>query len=71
MQKVREAERENIVSKFRAQDNTLMNGIVKRVTRDNIIVEINNDVEAILPRDQLLPGEIYNCLLYTSDAADD
>ena len=59
MQKVREAERENIVSKFRAQDNTLMNGIVKRVTRDNIIVEINNDVEAILPRDQLLPGEIY------------
>ena len=59
MQKVREAERENIVSKFRAQDNTLMNGIVKRVTRDNIIVEINSDVEAILPRDQLLPGEIY------------
>ena len=59
MQKVREAERENIVSKFRAQNNTLMNGIVKRVTRDNIIVEINNDVEAILPRDQLLPGEIY------------
>lgn len=59
MQKVREAERENVVSKFRAQDNTLMNGIVKRVTRDNIIVEINNDVEAILPRDQLLPGEIY------------
>ena len=59
MQKVREAERENIVSKFRAQDDTLMNGIVKRVTRDNIIVEINNDVEAILPRDQLLPGEIY------------
>jgi N utilization substance protein A len=59
MQKVREAERENIVSKFRAEDNTLMNGIVKRVTRDNIIVEINNDVEAILPRDQLLPGEIY------------
>ena len=59
MQKVREAEGENIVSKFRAQDNTLMNGIVKRVTRDNIIVEINNDVEAILPRDQLLPGEIY------------
>ncbi len=59
MQKVREAERENIVSKYRNQDNTLVNGIVKRVTRDNIIVEINNDIEAILPRDQLLPGEIY------------
>ena len=59
MQKVREAERENIVSKFRHQNNTLINGVVKRVTRDNVIVEINTDIEAILPRDQLLPGEIY------------
>lgn len=59
MQKVREAERENIVSVYRSQNNSLLSGVVKRVTRDNIIVEINNDVEAILPRDQLLPGEIY------------
>jgi N utilization substance protein A len=59
MQKVREAERDTIVAMFKAQNNTLMNGTVKRVTRDNIIVEIGNDVEAILPRDQLLPGEIY------------
>ncbi|MEK9649970.1 MAG: transcription termination factor NusA [Gammaproteobacteria bacterium] len=59
MQKVREAERENIVSAYRSQNNSLLSGVVKRVTRDNIIVEINNDVEAILPRDQLLPGEIY------------
>ncbi len=59
MQKVREAERENIVSRFRHQNNTLINGVVKRVTRDNVIVEINTDIEAILPRDQLLPGEIY------------
>ena len=59
MQKVREAERENVVSKFRHQNNTLVNGVVKRVTRDNVIVEINTDIEAILPRDQLLPGEIY------------
>ena len=59
MQKVREAERDTIVAMFKAQNNTLMNGTVKRVTRDNIIVDIGNDVEAILPRDQLLPGEIY------------
>ena len=59
MQKVREAERDTIVAMFAAQDNSLMNGTVKRVTRDNIIVDIGNDVEAILPRDQLLPGEIY------------
>jgi N utilization substance protein A len=59
MQKVREAERDTIVAMFTAQDNSLLNGTVKRVTRDNIIVDIGNDVEAILPRDQLLPGEIY------------
>ena len=59
MQKVREAERENIVAMFTSQNNSLMNGTVKRVTRDNIIVDIGNDIEAILPRSQLLPGEIY------------
>ena len=59
MQKVREAERDTIVAMFTSQNNSLMNGTVKRVTRDNIIVDIGNDIEAILPRDQLLPGEIY------------
>ena len=59
MQRVREAERDTIVAMFTSQNNTLMNGTVKRVTRDNIIVDISNDIEAVLPRDQLLPGEIY------------
>ena len=47
MQKVREAERDTIVAMFKSQDNSLMSGTVKRVTRDNIIVDIGNDVEAI------------------------
>ena len=59
MQRVREAERDTIVAMFTSQNNTLMNRTVKRVTRDNIIVDIGNDIEAVLPRDQLLPGEIY------------
>ena len=59
MQKVREAERDTIVAMFKSQDNSLMNGTVKRVTRDNIIIDIGNGTEAILPRDQLLPGDIY------------
>ena len=59
MQRVREAERDTIVAMFTSQNNALMNGTVKRVTRDNIIVDIGNDIEAVLPRDQLLPGEIY------------
>ena len=59
MQRVREAERDTIVAMFTSQNNSLMNGTAKRVTRDNIIVDIGNDIEAVLPRDQLLPGEIY------------
>ena len=59
LQKVREAEREKIVEQFRAQNNKLVSGSVKRVTRDNIIVDITHEAEALLPRDKLMPGEIY------------
>ena len=59
IQKVREAEREKIVDQFRSQSNKLVSGSVKRVTRDNIIVDITHEAEALLPRDKLMPGEIY------------
>ena len=59
LQKVREAEREKVVAQFKSKDNTLVSGSVKRVTRDNIIVDISSEAEAILPRDRLMPGEIY------------
>ncbi len=59
LQKVREAEREKIVEQFRSQNNRLVSGSVKRVTRDNIIVDITHEAEALLPRDKLMPGEIY------------
>ena len=59
LQKVREAEREKIVEQFRSQNNKLVSGSVKRVTRDNIIVDITPEAEALLPRDRLMPGEIY------------
>ena len=44
---------------FRSQNNKLVSGSVKRVTRDNIIVDITHEAEALLPRDKLMPGEIY------------
>ena len=59
LQKVREAERKKIVEQFRSQHNKLVSGSVKRVTRDNIIVDITQEAEALLPRDRLMPGEIY------------
>ncbi len=59
LQKVREAERKKIVEQFKSQHNKLVSGSVKRVTRDNIIVDITHEAEALLPRDRLMPGEIY------------
>ena len=59
LQKVREAERKKVVEQFRSQHNKLVSGSVKRVTRDNIIVDITHEAEALLPRDKLMPGEIY------------
>ena len=59
LQKVREAEREKVVEQFKSQNNKLVSGSVKRVTRDNIIVDITHEAEALLPRDRLMPGEIY------------
>ena len=59
LQKVREAEREKVVDQFKSQNNKLVSGSVKRVTRDNIIVDITPEAEALLPRDRLMPGEIY------------
>ncbi len=59
LQKVREAEREKVVGQFKSKNNKLVSGSVKRVTRDNIIVDITHEAEALLPRDKLMPGEIY------------
>ena len=59
LQKVREAEREKVVEQFKSQNNKLVSGSVKRVTRDNVIVDITHEAEALLPRDKLMPGEIY------------
>ena len=59
LQKVREAERQKVVDQFKSQNNKLVSGSVKRVTRDNIIVDITPEAEALLPRDRLMPGEIY------------
>ena len=59
VQKVRDAEREQIVSHFEGREGELLNGTVKKVTRDNIIVDLGNNAEGVLPRDQLIGREIF------------
>lgn len=59
VQKVREAERAQVVEEYRDRMKELISGAVKKVTRDNIIVDLGNNAEGLLPRDQLVGREVF------------
>jgi N utilization substance protein A len=59
VQKVREAERAQIVDQYRDRVGELVSGSVKKVTRDNIVVDLGGNAEGLLPRDQLVGREIF------------
>lgn len=59
VQKVREAERAKVVELYRDRLGELISGSVKKVTRDNIIIDLGNNAEALLPRDQLIQREAF------------
>jgi len=59
VQKVREAEREKVVAEYEDRVGTLINGTVKKTTRDNIIVDLGNNAEGLLPRENLVGREIF------------
>jgi N utilization substance protein A len=56
LQKVREAEREQILNDFLAKDEKLVSGQIRRMERGNAIIEVGR-LEAILPREQMIPKE--------------
>lgn len=59
VQKVREAERAKVVEQYSGRQGELISGTVKKVTRDNVIVDLGNNAEALLPRENLLPREVF------------
>ncbi len=59
LQKVREAERAKITAAYEDSVGELLNGTVKKVTRDNIIVDLGANAEGLLPRDQLIAREVF------------
>ncbi|MER2622828.1 MAG: transcription termination factor NusA, partial [Accumulibacter sp.] len=56
LQKIRDAEREQVLSEFLARKEHLVTGTIKRMERGNAIVETGK-MEAVLPRDQMIPRE--------------
>jgi N utilization substance protein A len=56
LQKIRDAEREQILNDFLARKEHLVTGVIKRMERGNAIIE-SGRLEAMLPRDQMIPKE--------------
>jgi len=59
VQKVREAERAQVVEEYRDRLGEILSGSVKKVTRDNIIVDLGGNAEGLLPRGELVGREVF------------
>ena len=57
VQKVREAERAQIVEQFIDNEGELVTGVVKKVNRETIVLDLGNNAEAVILRDDQLPRE--------------
>lgn len=57
VQKVREAERAMVVEQFRQYLGEIVTGTVKKVNRDSIALDLGNNAEAVIGREDMLPRE--------------
>ncbi|QCI18348.1 transcription termination/antitermination protein NusA [Buchnera aphidicola (Aphis nasturtii)] len=70
VQKVREAERAMLVDQFRQHIGQIVIGVVKKINRDNLTLDLGNNAEAIilkegmLPRENFRPGDRIRGILY-------
>ena len=57
VQKVREAERAQVVEAYQDRVGTLISGVVKRVDRNGIFVDLGSNAEGFVPRSDMIPRE--------------
>ncbi|HQS01912.1 MAG: transcription termination/antitermination protein NusA [Halothiobacillus sp. 24-54-40] len=57
VQKVREAERRQIVDAYLDRKGSLIMGLIKRIDRGNVILDLGGNVEALIPRDEMIGRE--------------
>ena len=57
VQKVREAEREQVVEEFQGREGELLSGLVKRVDRNGVYIDLGGNAEGFVARDQMVPRE--------------
>jgi transcription termination/antitermination protein NusA len=58
VQKVREAERAQVVEAYQDREGELVMGVVKRVDRGNVIIDLGGNAEAMISREELIPREL-------------
>ncbi len=58
VQKVREAERAQVVEQYQERVSTLISGVVKRVDRNGIFVDLGSNAEGFVPRSDMIPREV-------------
>jgi N utilization substance protein A len=59
VQKVREAERAQVVDQYREKLGQMIHGTVKRVDRGNVTLDLGNNADAFLPREEMIPRESF------------
>ena len=59
LQKVREAERNNVYEEYIGRVNELVNGYIKRFEGGRIIVDLGNGIEAVMPKQQQSRNETF------------
>ena len=57
VQKVREAERRKVIDAYAEKENSLIMGQVKRVERGNVYVDLGDNAEGFIPREEMIPRE--------------
>lgn len=71
VQKVREAERAQVVEQFQDKEGELITGIVKKSTRESVVVDLGNNADGVLFKEDLIsresfrPGDRVRSLLYS------
>ena len=57
IQKIREAERKKIVNAYQDRIGELITGVVKRVEKGSVFLDLGGNVEALIPKDEMIPRE--------------
>ena len=58
VQRVREAERAQVVDAWKDRVGELVTGVVKRVERGNVFVDLGGNAEAFIPKDKAIPRDV-------------